>query len=174
PQRGHGIAPSIGVDQSFQCLKQLGVTLDQRLASGSGVPDSPNGEGALRKALDGPIDGRARKTSNAGDDGNTSSSQLLGVERSDQMLLSLIQVRKQRVEFMLTFFCCAHASSIAQRALCVSVIFLRALTPSFALRSGSTARTVGYSPGPCPRTPRSARSTTSAISEDWASTSTVW
>src|SRR5208337_4289854 len=35
----------------------------------------------------------------------------------------------------------------------------------FALRSGSTARTVGYSPGPCPRTPRSARSTTSAISE---------
>src|SRR5208337_4792564 len=50
----------------------------------------------------------------------------------------------------------------------------RSLTPSFALRSGSTARTVGYSPGPCPRTPRSARSTTSAISEDWASTSTVW
>src|SRR5271157_3413532 len=43
---------------------------------------------------------------------------------------------------------------------------LRSLTPSFALRSGSTARTVGYSPGPCPRTPRSARSTTSAISED--------
>src|SRR5208283_4979421 len=128
PQRGHGIAPSIGVDQSFQCLKQLGVTLDQRLASGSGVPDSPNGEGALRKALDGPIDGRARKTSNAGDDGNTSSSQLLGVERSHQMLLSLIQVRKQRVEFMLKFFCCAHAGSIAQRALCVIVICLRALT----------------------------------------------
>jgi len=43
---------------------------------------------------------------------------------------------------------------------------LRSLTPSFALRSGSTARTVGYSPGPCPRTPRSAGSTTSAISED--------
>src|SRR5271157_963509 len=39
----------------------------------------------------------------------------------------------------------------------------RSLTPSFALRSGSTARTVGYSPGPCPRPPRSARSTTSAI-----------
>src|SRR5208337_653175 len=120
--------PSIGVDQSFQCLKQLGITLDQRLASGSGVPDSPNGEGALRKALDGPIDGRARKTSNAGADGNTSSSQLLGVERSDQMLLSLIQVRKQRVEFMLKFFCCAHAGSIAQRALCVIVIVFRALT----------------------------------------------
>src|SRR5208337_4100729 len=75
------------------------------------------------------IDGRARKTSNAGDDGNTSSSQLLGVERSDQMLLSLIQVRKQRVEFMLKFFCCAHAGSIAQRALYVSVILLRALRP---------------------------------------------
>ena len=30
------------------------------------MPDSLNGEGALRKALDGPIDGRARKTSNTG------------------------------------------------------------------------------------------------------------
>src|SRR5208337_1541947 len=128
PQRGHGIAPSIGVDQSFQGLNQLGVTLNQRLASGSGVPDSPKGEGALRKALDRPIDGRARKTSNTGDDGNTSSSQLLGVERSDQMLLSLIQVRKQRVEFMLKLFCCAHASSIAQRALHVIIIVLHALT----------------------------------------------
>jgi hypothetical protein len=44
------------------------------------------------------------------------------------MLLSLIQVRKQRVEFMLKFFCCAHAGSIAQRALCVICIFLRALS----------------------------------------------
>jgi len=42
-------------------------------------------------------------------------------------LLSLIQVRKQRVEFMLKFFCCAHAGSIAQRALCVIVIVLRVL-----------------------------------------------
>jgi len=48
-------------------------------------------------------------------------------------LLSLIQVRKQRVEFMLKFFCCAHAGSIAQRALCVSVIFLRALSSSTVL-----------------------------------------
>jgi len=47
-------------------------------------------------------------------------------------LLSLIQVRKQRVEFMLKFFCCAHAGSIAQRALCVMFIFLRALTLAFA------------------------------------------
>src|SRR5271157_617299 len=42
----------------------------------------------------------------------------------------------------------------------------RSLTPSFALRSGSTARTVGYSPGLCPRPPHNARSTTSAISGD--------
>jgi hypothetical protein len=51
----------------------------------------------------------------------------LGVERSDQMLLPLIQVRKQRVEFMLKLFCCAHASSIAQRALYVIIIVLQAL-----------------------------------------------
>jgi len=51
-------------------------------------------------------------------------------------LLSLIQVRKQRVEFMLKFFCCAHAGSIAQRALCVSVIVLRALTVKNLLDGG--------------------------------------
>ena len=39
-------------------------------------------------------------------------------------------------------------------------------TPSFSLRSGSTARTVGCSPVPCPQPPRRARSTTSAISGD--------
>src|SRR5208337_3015535 len=143
PQRGHGIAPSIGVDQSFQGLNQLGVTLNQRLASGSGMPDSPKGEGALRKALDRPIDGRARKTSNTGDDGNTSSSQLLGVERSDQMLLPLIQVREQRVEFMLKLFCCAHASSIAQRALCV-IIVVRALTSSSTTKSTTVWLTCTY------------------------------
>src|SRR4051794_3220548 len=37
---------------------------------------------------------------------------------------------------------------------------------SVSRHQGSTARTVGYPPGPCPRPPRSARSTTSAISED--------
>src|SRR5271166_5320498 len=101
-----------------------------RLSSRPGVPFSPRGKRTLRKPLRNPSDPSARRTSNAGDDGNTSSSQLLGVERSHQMLLSLIQVRKQRVEFMLKFFCCAHAGSIAQRALCVIFIVLRALTSS--------------------------------------------
>jgi hypothetical protein len=68
--------------------------MDQRFPSGSRMPYSLNGEGALRKALDGPIDSRARKTSNTGDDGNTSSSQSLAIKGSDQVLLSLIEVRK--------------------------------------------------------------------------------
>jgi hypothetical protein len=62
------------------------------------VPYSPNGEGTLRETFDGSIDGRARETSNTGDDGYTSSSQLLGVERSDQMLLSFIQMRMRVVK----------------------------------------------------------------------------
>src|SRR3954470_16092216 len=37
---------------------------------------------------------------------------------------------------------------------------------SFSPPQGSTARTVGYLPGPCRRPPRIARGTTSAISED--------
>ena len=101
--------------------------MDQLLSSGPRMPDSLNREWGLRKALDGPIDGRARKSSNTGDDRNASSSQLLGVERSDQMLLSFIQVRKQLIEFMLKVFCSAHASSIAKRALCVTIIVFRAL-----------------------------------------------
>jgi hypothetical protein len=69
--------------------------LDQRLPSGSGVSYSLNGEGRLRKALDGPIDGRARKPGDARDQSDTSSPQLLAIEGSDQVLLSLIEVRKQ-------------------------------------------------------------------------------
>src|SRR5208337_4048586 len=106
------IAPSIGVDQSFQGLDQLGVMMDQRLSSGPRMPDSLNGEGALRKALDGPIDGRARKTSNTGDDGNTSSSQSLAIEGCNQVLLSLIEVRKQQGVLPLKFFGFAHSRII--------------------------------------------------------------
>jgi hypothetical protein len=68
---------------------------DQCLPSGSGVSHSLNGEGILRKALDGPIDRRARKPGNTSDEGDTSSPQLLAIEGSDQVLLSLIEVRKQ-------------------------------------------------------------------------------
>src|SRR6478609_3624425 len=89
PQRGHGIASRIGVDQSFQGLDQLGVMLDQRLPPGSGVPDSLHGEGALSQALESPIDGRARETGNPGDQGNTPSSQALAIEAGDEVLLSL-------------------------------------------------------------------------------------
>ena len=95
PQWGHGIASRIGVDQSLQGLDHLGVMLDQWLPPGSGVADSLNGEGVLSEALNGPIDGRARKPGDTSDEGDTSSPQLLAIEGSDQVLLSLIEVGKE-------------------------------------------------------------------------------
>src|SRR5271157_4991514 len=102
--------------------------MDQRLSSGPRMPDSLNGEGALRKALDGPIDGRARKTSNTGDDGNTSSSQSLAIEGCNQVLLSLIEVRKQQGVLPLKFFGFAHSRIIPSPPSFVTLTFLRALT----------------------------------------------
>src|SRR5208283_5024462 len=83
--------------------------------------------GALRKALDGPIDGRARKTSNTGDDGNTSSSQSLAIEGCNQVLLSLIEVRKQQGVLPLKFFGFAHSRIIPSPPSFVTINFLRAL-----------------------------------------------
>ena len=102
--------------------------MDQRLSSGPRMPDSLNGEGALRKALDGPIDGRARKTSNTGDDGNTSSSQSLAIEGCNQVLLSLIEVRKQQGVLPLKFFGFAHSRIIPSPSSFVTLNFLRALS----------------------------------------------
>ena len=107
PERGHGIAAGIRVNQSFQRLDQLGVVLDQRLPSSSRVPYSLNGERWLSKAVDSPIDGRTRESAKTGDAGNTPSSQLLCIDGSDKVLLSLIQVRKQQAVFLLKFFCSA-------------------------------------------------------------------
>ena len=92
------------------------------------MPDSLNGEGALRKALDGPIDGRARKTSNTGDDGNTSSSQSLAIEGCNQVLLSLIEVRKQQGVLPLKFFGFAHSRIIPSPPSFVTINFLLALS----------------------------------------------
>src|SRR5271166_4799328 len=128
PERGHRIAPSIRVNQSFQRLDQLGVVLDQSLPSGSGVPYSLNRERWFSKALDSSIDGRTRESGNTGDAGNTSSSQLLCIDGSDKVLLPLIQVRKQQAVFLLEFFCCAHTDSVTHRASFVTIIILRALT----------------------------------------------
>ncbi len=63
-----------------------------------------------------------------GDAGNTPSSQLLCIDGSDKVLLSLIQVRKQEAVFLLKFFCCAHTASVTQCASFVTIINLRALT----------------------------------------------
>ncbi len=110
--------------------------MDQRLSSGPRMPDSLNGEGALRKALDGPIDGRARKTSNTGDDGNTSSSQSLAIEGCNQVLLSLIEVRKQQGVLPLKFFGFAHSRIIPSPPSFVTLNFLRALTGNSANGAG--------------------------------------
>src|SRR5208337_842480 len=127
PERGHGIASGIRVNQSFQRLDQLGVVLDQRLPSSSRVPYSLNGERWLSKALDSPIDGRTRESAKTGDAGNTPPSQLLCIDGSDKVLLSLIQVRKQQAVFQLKFFCCAHTDSVTQCASFVTIINLRVL-----------------------------------------------
>jgi len=44
------------------------------------------------KILKGTRDGRARESRHTGDEGNTSSPQLFGIDGSDKVLLSLIQV----------------------------------------------------------------------------------
>jgi hypothetical protein len=64
------------------------------------------------KVLNGPIDGRARESCHSGDEGNTSSPQLFGIDGSDKVLLSLIQVGEQRSVFQLKFFFLAHTASI--------------------------------------------------------------
>src|SRR5271157_2311981 len=149
PERGHGIASGIRVNQSFQRLDQLGVVLDQRLPSSSRVPYSLNGERWLSKALDSPIDGRTRESGKTGDAGNTPSSQLLCIDGSDKVLLPLIQVRKQQAVFLLEFFSCAHTNSVTQRASFVTIINVRDLSLTFgepgcpltstALRTASVA-----------------------------------
>jgi hypothetical protein len=103
--------------------------LDQRLPPGSGVADSLNGEGVLSEALNGPIDGRARESGNPRDQGNTSSSQSLTIEGSDEMLLSLIEMRKQQGIFPLKFYGWAHSGIIPTPLWFVTTNFLRTLTP---------------------------------------------
>ena len=127
-QRGHGIAPSVGVDQSLQGLDQLRVMLDQRLASATGVPYSLNEEGALRKSLDGPIDGRTSESGNPGDQGNTSPAQSLAIKGGDQVLLSHIEVRKQQRILLLEFCGLTHSGIIPWLLRFVTIIFLRPLT----------------------------------------------
>src|SRR4051794_21034966 len=64
------------------------------------------------KVLKGTIEGRARESRNAGDERNTSSPQLIGIDGSDQVLLSLIQVGEQSGVFLLQSFFLAHTGSL--------------------------------------------------------------
>jgi hypothetical protein len=101
--------------------------LDQGLPSGSRVPYSLNGEGALRQALDGSIDGGPRKSCNTRDQGDTSSSQSLAVECSDQVLLTLIEVRKQQCVLPLKFFSLTHPGIITSPLSFVTANILQTL-----------------------------------------------
>ena len=82
------------------------------------------------KILNGTIDGRARESRHTGDEGNTSSPQLFGIDGSDKVLLSLIQVGEQRSVFLLQFFLFAHTVSITWGASFVTIIILQALIAS--------------------------------------------
>ena len=79
------------------------------------------------KILNGTIDGRARESRHTGDECNTSSPQLFGIDGSDKVLLSLIQVGEQRSVFLLKFFLFAHTVSITRGASFVTIIILQAL-----------------------------------------------
>ncbi len=80
------------------------------------------------KILNGTRDGRARESRHTGDECNTSSPQLFGIDGSDKVLLSLIQVGEQRSVFLLKFFLFAHTVSITRGASFVTIIILQALT----------------------------------------------
>ena len=69
-----------------------------------------------------------RQTGDTGDEGNPASSQLFRIDGSDQMLLTLIQVRKQQGVFLLELFGCAHTHSIPPSLAFVTATYLRALT----------------------------------------------
>ena len=90
----------------------MGVVLNQPLPSGSRVPDALDGQGRLMKVLEGTIEGRARESRETGDECDPSSPQLFGVDGSDQVLLSFIQVGEQRSVFLLQFFFSTHTGSI--------------------------------------------------------------
>jgi len=53
--------------------------------------------------------------------------QLFGIDGSDKVLLSLIQVREQRSVFLLKFFLFAHIVSITWGVSFLTIIILRAL-----------------------------------------------
>ena len=94
------------------------------------------------KILNGTIDGRARESRHTGNEGNTSSPQLFGIDGSDKVSLSLIQVGEQRSVFLLKFFLFAHTVSITWGASFVTIINLQALTGGVAVhRCCDTVRT---------------------------------
>ena len=79
------------------------------LSSGPWLPDSFHRKRVLMKALDGTIERRARASREAGHESNASAPQLFRIKGSDQMLLTLIQVRKQQCVLRLKFVRCVHS-----------------------------------------------------------------
>src|SRR3954462_8154864 len=82
------------------------------------------------KVLEGTIEGRAREFRYTGDEGDPSSSQLLGIDGSDQVLLPFIQVGEQRGVFLLQFFFSTHTESIPRRVVLCNAYYFPGPLPS--------------------------------------------
>jgi hypothetical protein len=98
------------------------------------------------KVLEGTINSRAREARDTGDEGDTPSPQLFGIDGGNKVLLSLIQMGEQRCILLLKLILFAHAGSITQASSCVTINFLRALSaePNVFLRR--LVRMVGDDP----------------------------
>src|SRR5437868_65189 len=79
------------------------------------------------KVLEGTINRRAREARDTGDEGDTPSPQLFGIDGSDKVLLSLVQMGEQRGISLLKLFLFAHAGSITRASYFVTINILRDL-----------------------------------------------
>ena len=68
---------------------------DQLFSSAPWLPNSLNGNGGLVKSLDGTIERRAGESAGTSHEGNPASPEVFRIESSNQVLLSLVQMRKQ-------------------------------------------------------------------------------
>ena len=80
------------------------------------------------KVLDGTMNGRAREARDTGDEGDTPSPQLFGIDGGNKVLLSLIQMGEQRCILLLKLILFAHAGSITRTLSIVTLNFLRVHT----------------------------------------------
>ena len=88
--------------------------VDCRFSSGSIVPNTLQGNGRLAKSLDGTIERRAREPAGTSDQRETTSPEIFRIASSNEVLLSLVQMRKQHGVFLLKFFSRTHVVIISE------------------------------------------------------------